>query len=420
MKKTVLTLALLSIAAGAFAQKSKLRATRDYLSTNDYRKALPEIDAAVQNDETKANPEAWYFRGRAYLLQSLDSTARTTASIDEAQVSFSKALELKPDYSSDINTDLYNLSIVAYNDALGAYNKGDYAKAYNHFLLAYNLYNNNSKRLASNTKFHDLAFNAKQNAAASAQNARNDDNALKLLLEIRNEQTPKDTNTYYSIIEILDRQKKYDQLISMINEANTIFPNNKLIRNSEINYYINTNKTDQLLPKLETAVQGDPNNGDLYFMIGNLYVAQSFPKDASGKPTDRPANADETFGKAETAYKKAVGINSNSAEFNYNLGVLYYSLAVEYNRQLNKITGNTTAETKKYDEIVAKRNAQFALALPNFERTYAILDPKASSLSSSDRTTYRNAVTGMLEIYSRQNNKAKTDEFKKKAAELNK
>ena len=420
MKKTVLTLALLSIAAGAFAQKSKLRATRDYLSTNDYRKALPEIDAAVQNDETKTNPEAWYFRGRAYLLQSMDSTARTTSSIDEAQSSFTKALELKPDYNNDINTDLYNLAIIAYQDAITRYNKGDYAKAYDHFLMAYNIYANNGKRMATNAKFKELAFNAKQNAAASAQNAHDADNALRLLLEIRNEQSPKDTNTYFSIIEILERQKKYDQLISMINEANTLFPNNKLIRNSEINYYINTNKTEQLLPKLETAVQSDPNNGDLYFMIGNLYVGQSFPKDANGKLIDRPANADETFNKAEAAYKKAVAINSNSAEFNYNMAVLYYSLAVEYNRQLNKITGNTTADSKKYDEFVAKRNAQFALALPYFEKTYSILDPKAASLSTGDRATYSNAVTGMLEIYSRQNNKAKVDELRKKAAELNK
>lgn len=424
MKKTVLTLALLTLAAGgAWAQKNKVRTAKEYLSDNNFRKALPELETAVNSEETKTYADAWYYRGYAYYLQARDSTARTPNSVDEAKKSYMKALELKPDFDPEMmNNAIHNLAIMYYREGAATYNNAQYDIAYEKFLQVPELYNvNGGKRFAANKDFKDLAMNAKNNAALAALNAKKENEALKLFTELKNEQTIKDSNVYFSLIEILERQKKYDELIGVINEGRTQFPNSKAIRNSEINYYINTGKTDQLLPKLEAAAQSEPGNSDMQFMIGNIYERTSFPKEAgTGKPLARPANAAELFAKAETAYKRAVEINPGNPEYNYNLGVLYYEVAVDYNKQMNDIPGTSPAETKKYNELKAKRDAQFAVALPHIEKAYNLLDAQAQQgkLSEDNMITYKNTVRGMLEIYARQNNKPKVDELRKKQATL--
>lgn len=419
MKKIVLSLALLSlVTTGAMAQKNRFRTAKDYLSDNNFKKAIPEIDAASVHEDTKNNPDVWYHRGIAYYMQAHDSTARTPNSITEASSSFIKAVELKPDYKEDIAV-IYNLEILVFNDALQYYNKGDYNTAYDKFLNVYNLYNKTKgitkpegMQVLGNLK--DLAMNAKSNAALCALNAKKDDEALRLYTEIKNDQNPKDSNTYFSIIEILERQQKQEQLIAVVNEATKLWPNNKMIRTAEINYYINTGKTNELLPKLESAVATDPNNAEMHFLIGNLYERMSFPKNAEGKPQPRPANADELFTKSEEAYKKAIALNPNNSEFHYNYGVLFYEHAVVYNGQAMDIKGTTAADDAKVNALIKKRDEKFNQALPHIETAFNQLEAKLPNLNADDMRTYKQALVGLMEIYSRTNRNDKLPEMKKK------
>jgi tetratricopeptide (TPR) repeat protein len=420
MKKIVLSLAMLALVTGASAQKNRFRNAKEYLSDNNYKKALPEIEAAAIHDDTKNNPDVWFNRGITYYQQAQDSVGRTPNSVAEATRSFLKAIELKPDFKGDI-AYLYNLNLIVFNQGLEAYNKADFNTAYSKFIEVYNLYNKTKGIAGSDPKsvevlsaYKDIALNAKNNAALCALNAKKDDDALRLYSEIKNEQSPKDSNTYFAIIEILERQKKGDELIATVNEAAKLWPANKQIRNSEINYYINAGKTNELLPKLETAAASDPNNADIHFLIGNIYERMSFPKGADDKPTARPANADELFTKSEEAYKKAIGVNPNNAEYHYNYGVLYYEHAVLYNAQAMNIKGTTAADDKKVNDLIAKRNAKFEQALPHIEAAFNLLDPKVPNLKDDDMRTYKQAVVGLVEIYSRVDKNGKLAEMKKK------
>ena len=419
MKKTVFTIAFLAIATGTWAQKSKIRSSKEYLSDNNYTKAITVIDEAVANDDTKNNADAWYYRGIAYQMKSEDTTVKSPDAAEIASASFIKALELKPDYGEEINNPLHRNAITLYNEGVVLYSNKEYKNAYAKFMKVNDIYNvSGGKRYGNDVKFKELAISAKNNAAYCSLKDNNDDQALMLFKEIKNQQTPKDTNVYYAILEILERQKKTDELLALNTEAMGQFPNNKQFKNIELNYYLNNQKMDVLIPKLEAAVQGDPNNPELLFNLGNGYEKISFPKDASGKLLPRPANAEELFGKAEDAYKRALALKPESPDYNYNFGVLYYDVAVEYNRQMNDIKGMSAAETKKYDDLQVKRDAQFAKALPYFEKTYAILDVQGANMSEADKPTYTNSLRGLLEIYSRQNNKEKVDVLRKKLNDL--
>ena len=412
MKKSIVMLALLSGSLSAFAQKSKIRDARDYLSDNNYKKAIPVINEAFASEDTKNNADAWYLRGMAYLQKAIDTNAHAPEAAGESYTSLMKALSLKPDFGSEINNGLYSNALLSFNEGVASYGKKDWSAAYDQFMKVSSIYNAGGKaRFGSDKGFTDLVANAKSHAAYAALNAKRNAEALSLFNELK---STKDSNVYQAIIEINQSQNNDAATLAAITEARSQFPKSQLFRNLELNYYMKTGKSDELLAKLEDAVKSDPNNAALLFNLANGYQKAAFPKDASGKDLPRPANYSDIFAKGEDAYKKAIAQNPTSPEYNYNLGVLYFDVAVDLNKKMNDIKGMSAAEQKQYDALLKERDSWFDKALVPFEVAYNSLDSHVGSLSTEEKVTYQNTMIGMREIYSRKNNKAKTDELKKK------
>jgi hypothetical protein len=409
MKKSIVLLALFCGSLSAFAQKSKIRDARDYLSDNNYKKAIPVINEAVANEDTKNNPDAWFLRGMAYLQKALDTTAHDPQAANESYTSLVKALSLKPDYGPEINNALYSNALITFNDGVAAYGRKDYNAAYESFMKVPKIYNAGGNRFASDKGFIELVGSAKTNAAYSALNVKRDADALTLFNELKGTTAKNDSNVYQAIIEINQRMNNDAATLAAITEARTKFPGSQTFRNLELNYYIKSGKQDALLSKLEEASKADPNNPELLFNLGNAYQSAAFP--SSG---EKPANYNDLFAKAEDAYKKAVATNPSNADYNYNLGVLYYTAAAGINKQMNDIKGMSAAEQKQYDALLKDRNALFDKALSPFETAYTNLDARAGSLKTEEKITYQKTMIGLREIYSRKDNKAKTDELKKK------
>ncbi len=420
MKKSVLTIAMISLAAGgAFAQRSNIIDAKAYLRDNNYKKAITAIDAAVVNEKTSASYDAWSTRGLVYLTQAQDTVAKVPSAADESYKSYMKALSLKQDIApAEIDNQLYVLAYVLFQKGNAAYGTGDYNTAYDRFVMAGNLYKvNEGKRFAKNKDFTTLALLAKSNAGIAAMNANGpkDNEAIMQFRELNTMNPVPDSNNYRYIIQLLERQHKDEERLATITEAEQKFPDNSTFRNLELNYYINSGKADLLLPKLEAAAAKDPSNSELWYNLGNSYAGVAAPKDAKGAPLPKPANAAEAFTKAENAYTKALAIQPENPEYNYNFGVLYYGIAVGLTVEMNSIKGMSAPEQKKYDALLARRADAFSKAQPHFEQTFRILDSKGgNNLVPDEKTTYANAMRGLLEIYSRQDNKTKTEEMRKK------
>ena len=400
MKKLLLIGATLALATIGWAQKSRMRDARDYLSDNNYKKAIPTMNEVVANGDTKDNAEAWYLRGMAYLQAAIDSTSGVANAADESYTSLQKAIALKPDYPKEINNALYSNAIISFNKGVEAYRKEDYSNAYDAFIKAVNIYKiNGGQRFAGDAGFATLIESAKSNAAFCAFYSKRDDAALPLLEEIRTTPGTNDSNIYAAIVEVYQRQKKDEQALATIAEARKKFPSNQQFRNLELNYYISSGKQDALLSKLVDAVAADPNNAELQFNLGNAYERAAFPKDANGKAGAKPANFDELFGKAESAYAKSLAPDANNPTYNYNAGVLYYERASVLNNEMNAIEGLTASDKKKYDALLSDRNKYFDRAIPYFENANKVLGGK-DKLSTDDKITYQSAMIGLRQIYS--------------------
>jgi hypothetical protein len=414
MKRSILLFTLICASLSAFAQKTKIREARDYLTNQNYKKAIPAINEAVANAETKDDAEAWFVRGAAYLQKALDSSIQAPEALGESYRSLVKALTIKPDYSSDINPVLYSHALITFNMGVASYGNKDFTSAYNQFMKIATIYNaGGGKRFINNKEFTELLPSAKTNAAYAALAGKRNKDALTLFTELKNAGS-KDPSVYQSIIAIYQEQNNDAAMLATINEARSLFPNDVTFRNLELNYYITSGQQDVLLGKLEAAVKTDPGNAELLFNLGNLYERAAFPKNATGIAMSSPANFSDLFSKAETTYQNAIAANPSIADYHYNFGVLYYEYASEITRQMNTIKGTSAAENEKYDALLAERAALFAKAQPQFESAYSLLDERNSQLTTEEKITYRNVMIGLREIYSRTNNKLKTDELNAK------
>jgi tetratricopeptide (TPR) repeat protein len=101
--------------------------------------------------------------------------------------------------------------------------------------------------------------------------------------------------------------------------------------NQEINIYLARNKTNELKDKLTAAIELSPDNEVMHAILANLYQKTN-EKD-----------------KAEAEYLKALDIKPDYEIANYNLGVMYFNTANEWNDKLGALPPKETAKAKEYE-----------------------------------------------------------------------
>ena len=92
------------------------------------------------------------------------------------------------------------------------------------------------------------------------------------------------------------------------------------------------------------------------------------------------------FEEAENYYKKAIELNPDYFDANYNLGALYVNQAIEISKAANELPLN---EEKKYKELKDQETELLRKSLPYIE--------KADSLQPNDQYTLRS----LKDIYTR-------------------
>ena len=421
MKKIILIVAGISMSLIGWAQKANIENARIYLRDQEYDKAKAAIDAAVNNESTSKNANAWFTRGDVYMaLYDKDKTKAGNLNREAAR-SYIKVVEIKPDYpKEDINPRLYISAQLFYNDAAGRYNAKDYQEAMELGKFVADIYSmDGGKRFSGVKGFDTVAAEAAVLRAYSAYYIDRYDDALPLLLAVKKNPITRQSNIYLILASIYRKKNNETELLAIIQEGRKEYPNDQNIKNEELNYYIRNGKQEELVKKLEETVAQNPNNAELQFNLATSYNNMAFPKDEKGKDLPKPANYSELVGKAEAAYLKALSIDGKNALYNYNTGALFFNQAIEVNDQMNKL-GNSAADTKKYDEYKVTRDAFFVKAMPYLEATANELGNKLSTLSSEDKNTYRGCLTALREIYSRQSKMDKADEMKKKLEDLKK
>lgn len=416
MKKSILLAACFAFAASVFAQKSQIKAAVNYLNDKNYPKAKEAIDAASIDESTKGEIRTWYIRSTVYLAMQQDPSGEGKDFYKDAGVSLKKIIELQSDFEkTDIDKRLFAVAVYYYNDGLTAFKNNNYDKCFENFGNVVSIFNTDaSKRFMGRKDFDTVARQSALYQGYSAYYNKNYEAALPFIEKAKNDPIVSSANTFLILAEIYGLRKDAASQQKALADGRKAYPQDKSLQNAEINYYILSGKSAELVVKLEDAIRNDNNNPDLLYILGTAYNQMANPKDKDGKDLAKPTNFTELFDRAEIAFKAALSASPDHLDANYNTGALYFNRAVGINDKMNTITGTTAADLKKYDALKSERNEWFGKALPFLEKTIAIYDGKVGTMKPEDKDTYVNAITSAKTIYGSLNKTDKFMEMKKK------
>lgn len=373
MKRVLLTVALCVAASASFAQKKVVNEAQSIAkgSNADFGEAKTLIKGALENPETKDDAKTWYVAG---FIEDQQFNAERAKQILGQQPNepvmyealygilpyFQKAYELdqlpnekgkvKPKYTKDIKSILSANHVYLFNGGAYYFDKQEYKKAYDFF----NQYVEISELpmfAGTQTAEKDSTFMTVQFYAAAAASLAKDSRLAIAALE-RAKNTPyRQYDVYqYLCYEYGEARTAQDSVMleKTFEEGMQVFPDSAFFLNNLINTYIYSNRNEKALEMLNVAIQKNPNDANLYNVMGRVY--ETGLKDY--------ANAEKNF---QIALEK----DPNLTDALSNIGRIYY------NQGVNKLSeANMINDSKKYQEELSMAKDLFKKALPYYKKAH--------------------------------------------------
>ena len=373
MKRVLLTVALCVAASASFAQKKVVNEAQSIAkgSNADFGEARTLIKGALENPETKDDAKTWYVAG---FIEDQQFNAERAKQILGQQPNepvmyealygilpyLQKAYELdqlpnekgkvKPKYTKDIKSILSANHVYLFNGGAYYFDKQEYKKAYDFF----NQYVEISELpmfAGTQTAEKDSTFMTVQFYAAAAASLAKDSRLAIAALE-RAKNTPyRQYDVYqYLCYEYGEARTAQDSVMleKTFEEGMQVFPDSAFFLNNLINTYIYSNRNEKALEMLNVAIQKNPNDANLYNVMGRVY--ETGLKDY--------ANAEKNF---QIALEK----DPNLTDALSNIGRIYY------NQGVNKLSeANMINDSKKYQEELSMAKDLFKKALPYYKKAH--------------------------------------------------
>jgi len=317
--KLIMPALVLFTGSAAQAQKDKISTAEMKLTSNemDLIDAKSAIDQAAVFETTKATPYMYLVKGKVYQriynspVAQIKDLSKDAAYISAASFLdfFSSPVKKKSFEMEDAKSSFLQSAVDAYNDHIRLLNEENYGDAIRNLEMVKALlpYDDQKVLEQNNLTVGKLTY-AMYSAAFSKK-----DTALqeKFLLDLIAMNYP-DAAIYGTLARIyLERNKPYVAL-KYINQGLEVKPGDPGLIREKINYYIANNATDTLLDEINAVIALDPENADnsqYYYIRGSLY--------------EQTKNLDA----AKTSYIKAMELNPDNFDANWNLGAMYVNEA---------------------------------------------------------------------------------------------
>ncbi|MCS6991520.1 MAG: tetratricopeptide repeat protein [Chitinophagales bacterium] len=387
MKRVLCLLAGLFAITYVFAQSAKVQSAYNYMRNGEFDLARIAIDEAIKDVKTAAQAKTWFYRAAIYgQLYATDSNFRkqNPDALEQVIRSYQKAMELDPknQWKDEIQLQLFEHAVKAYNEAVNYFNTKNYQAAYQRFLLSSQTYESINRYF--NQQLIDTF--ATLYASRSALKLQKFEEAEQLIrqLQSRNIHRPE---MYSSLAEIKLQQKDTVSAKAILDQAVAMFPNDKNLMIDQLNVYLFSGNPREAITRLNEAVKKDPDFVPLYIQLGIMYERI---KDTAA---------------AATSFKQAIGKDPSNFDAYYRLGAMYYNRAVDINNEMNKLDLD---QQKLYDALKKQRDGYFHTSRPYLEKAFE-LNPKDPD-----------AVLALKELYARLGMMDKSNQMKALLEELKK
>ena len=385
MNKTLLTLAVgallgAAVAPPAMAQTSAVTNAILNQRSGLLDKARIDIDKAVANEKTSGKAKTWYTRGEIYDAMASSpiygKNLQPGEGAQKAFESYSKTIELDTktgEFGKQAVAKMDNLYGQFFNDAVNSYNAKDYDKAVSNYKLASQVRPQDTTAVL----YSAYASEAKQDYAAAKA-------SYGQLLGMNY----KSVTLYTRLLQMAKLQKDDAEAAKVLKQALAAYPTNKAFMLEDLNVSLSSGKGVDALEKINKSIAADPGNSNLYAVRGSMYDQQ--------KKGDL----------ALSDYRKAVELDPNNFDAQFNLGVYNYNKAAEAYTRASKMDLKTYQTSGKKFEVEGKK--YFESSVPHFE--------KALQLQPDDRNT----LTSLQKVYFRLGRNADSERLNAKLQAMNK
>ena len=384
------------------------------LNEKNLDEAKEDIDRAMAAPEISGKPKTLYVKAQIYVsLQTMDKYKWANPYREAAQALF-KLIDIKAHYEKEtVDISLMNCAFFYFNDGVRAYNDRKFAEAIDYLGNVLKICGlENGKRFKESPAAKQLdtvVANATSTLANSYYFSGNYNEAVPLLIKAKNNPITRSASVYEFLSYAYNKQNDTKNELTLLQEGRAAFPQDVLLRNDELNYYIKAGRQDEIMKKLEETAAIDTNDADIQFNMATASLTMARPKNGA-----IPADAAEYIAKAEKAFQRALRIAPENPGYNYNFGALYFNLGFEVNTQMNKIGGTSKEEQKKYDALKAQRDSLLFKATPYFEKACRIFSINEAGLKGEDMISYKDALMALSQVYELQNKMDKAQDMKKK------
>ncbi|MDC0230865.1 hypothetical protein OAK19_02780, partial [Aureispira] len=181
-------------------------------------------------------------------------------------------------------------------------------------------------------------------------------------------------------------------------KARKLYPANQNLLIAEINIALAEGRLGEIEGKLKQAVEGDKENVELHFVLGNVYDELFRGKLEQGDPS-----ANEFFQKAVEWYMKANEIDERHFNSAYSLGAIHVNYSNSFAKKMNDITDMKDPKFKEYE------NKYFELL--DFGLVHLL---NAEEINSNDL----GVAIALKEVYGRKNDENNYLKYKDKVIEI--
>ncbi|PLW97946.1 MAG: hypothetical protein C0591_05500 [Marinilabiliales bacterium] len=377
MKKIVVLVVLsILISLGGYAQNNKRTSAYMYLKNGELAKAKEAIDEATQHEKTMHDAKTWLYAGEIYyqiaaepamaeLLKEPDAAMKSYEALQKA-----KKYDEKDQYSNEISIYLANLTNQFYKQGGLAFQDGDYNVAIDNFKIAYNI-------AQVDNRFDTIAaFNIGM-AGVLGDDPEASAEYLAKCVDVNFE----DPRVYMFYNRAVKQLGDTARAIEILQLGRDRFPQELSLLLEEAQLYLERGENEKLQVSLLQAIEQDPENSNLFFLLGKTY--------------DDEGNIPE----AEKYYQKAADLNPDFFEAYYNMGAVYVNKAAEIQAKANDLPLDQMDE---YAKLTEKANENLAKAVPHLEKALEIKPDDAPTIAALKETYARLKMDDKLEKLNQQ------------------
>lgn len=417
MQRFLLSLLIILGSSRLFAQS--IDDIEEQVKKADWDKAKTSVDAFLAKEKNAAKPDGWWYKGVIY--NEMSKLDKYKASMPDARMdafnAFKKYYELDPKMMRALleqNVRMFDIYNQYFDNGVKNFNDSKFDDAYSNFKNAFIVeqYIAGKGWEYNGFKFSNFDTSLIQNVALSALKAGKDDDAVVYYQKMADQKLVGDdfVGVYDWIVKYYEKKgdnankEKYFQLAKQLypnvawyeEELKAVDPKDKKALFA---------KYDQLLPKYPKE----------YFLYYN-YAVELFNYADIGDP--RPADHKEVQAKLETILKAAIDIDKTKPDANFLMAVHFYNMIYDIQDEARAIKGNTPADQKKKADITARAKETADKMIPyalTAMEDYAAKD----KMKGSEKGNYRKIVGYLADAYEIKGDKAKADEYRKKADAIN-